>query len=404
MVKQLSFDEHSIARWQEYKRLCHERFWDDLQAWQLREVKRLLQDKIDEEFDIQIGASRYERTPHRRDERNGHRYRNYEILGGVVEELKIPRARKLDIRFSVFDMWERVQPRVVGALTTAYLMGRSASTAAQIIEAFGQSRFSRSYLQRLVKKFEQRLKRYRQRRITKRWPYVFIDGMVVPLKEVYLRNKVVIVAYGMNDDQEKELLGWVVADSEDEISVRSLLIDLKDRGLLMPELFISDESKGIRAALALEYPHVSRQLCVFHKVQNIQKHLRDIHHRKAIMREAGDIYQCSSTRKEALQRFHAFQKWWQKQEPEAVLLFSQRFEETLNYFNFPCYIQKSLRTTNPLEQYIGKVRDWTSRFGYFQGRANLDLALFTFVCFKSGELLPDYLDGTDLLKPTLFIA
>jgi len=44
----------------------------------------------------------------------------------------------------------------------------------------------------------------------------------------------------------------VVTNSEDEASVRSLLIDLKNRGLETPDLFTSD---GIRAALKLEYPH-----------------------------------------------------------------------------------------------------------------------------------------------------
>jgi len=173
----------------------------------LEEAKRILQDQINEEFEQQIGAARYERTERRRDERNGSRARSYEILGGRIEELKIPRARELNIRFTVFDMWERVQPRVVGEILTAYLLGKSAAAGSVIVEAFGQSRFSLTYLQRLVKRFEKRLKGWKERKIKKHWRYLFLDGMAVKVYDTYLKDKVVIFAYGMDDDNRAKLLG-----------------------------------------------------------------------------------------------------------------------------------------------------------------------------------------------------
>jgi len=100
MVKQLSFKGYSTEEWAEFKRYYDERFWEELERWKLQEANRLLQSQIYEEFDLQIGASRYQRTSRRRDERNGYRYRNYEILGGLLERLRIPRARRIDIRFS----------------------------------------------------------------------------------------------------------------------------------------------------------------------------------------------------------------------------------------------------------------------------------------------------------------
>jgi len=57
-----------------------------------------------EEFELQPGARRYKRTPDRRGERNGTRMRTYEIKAGRIADLVIPRARKLDIRFTVFEL------------------------------------------------------------------------------------------------------------------------------------------------------------------------------------------------------------------------------------------------------------------------------------------------------------
>ncbi|MFH1311717.1 MAG: IS256 family transposase [Candidatus Eisenbacteria bacterium] len=385
-------------------------FWDEVEAKALKEARDLLQGQINHEFELQVGASRYERTARRRDERNGSRPRTYEIRTGFIADLRIPRARKLDIRFTVFDKWERVEPKVLGAILKAYLLSRSSTCAQEIVEAFGQSRFSRSFLQRLTHQFEERLKEFRERRLGN-WPYVFIDGMGVKVWDTYLKDKVVIFAVGMDEEGRREVLGWVVSDSEDEMSVRGLLIDLKGRGLRSPELFISDESKGIMSGLKLEYPHAAWQSCAFHKVSGIQRSLEDISVRKEILREAGDIYELSESRREALKRFRRFCRRWKGREPRAVNLFARGFENTLSYFDFPRHMWVSLRTNNPMEQFIGKLRTWTARFNYFRGRANLNLAIFTYICHKSGDLVPECLhpesgnpEGVTRRKPTLFVA
>lgn len=294
--------------------------------------------------------------------------------------------RKLDIRFTVFEMQERVQPKVLAALLKAYLLSRSASCAVEMAQAFGQSRFSGSFLQRLVRGFEERLREYHRRKLQS-WPYVFIDGMGVTVRDVHLKDKVVIFAMGMDDEHCWGVLGWVVADREDEGSVRGLLIDLKARGLTSPQLFISDDSAGIVNALRVEYPHAQWQSCAFHKVSGIQLHLRHIANRKEILREAGDIYALSQTRTEAIRRFEAFRARWRRKEPEATRLFSRGFEDTLRYFDFPRHMWVYIRTNNPMEQFIGKLRDWTGRFNYFKGQTDLELAIYTYLCHKNGELV-----------------
>ena len=387
-MKRLDFGSYSSTEWEEFKRIHREMFWEELEEGTLREAKRILQEQVYEEFELQLGAKRFERTPGRRDERNGTRVRSYEITAGRIAELVIPRARKLDIRFTVFERWQRVQPKVLTALLKAYLLSRSASCAAEIAEAFGQSRFSRSFLRRLVSGFEERLHGY-HRRSLQNWPYVFIDGMAVKVRDVRMRDKMVIFAIGMDNERRWEVLGWVIADHEDECSVRGLLGDLKRRGLTDPKLFISDDASGILSALRVEYPRAKWQSCAFHKISAIQRHLKNISHRKEILRDAGDIYALSQTRTQAIRRFEAFRTKWRRREPEAVRLFVRGFEDTLRYFDFPRHMWISLYTNNPMEQFIGKLRTWTDRYNYFQGQTNLELSLYTYVCHKTGELVSD---------------
>ena len=404
-MNQLRFSNYSTTEWREFKKIHKEMFWQELELKNKKEAERMIQKQIYEEFNIRIGASMYERAPGKRqDKRNGYRHRSYEIKDGYMCGFKIPRARKLDIRFTVFDMWERVQPKVLSAMLKTALLARSSSCAQDIIEAFGHSRFSKGFLQKLVKRYENNLKKYLTRPLAKRYEYIFIDGMVVNVYDVYLKKKIVLFAMGMDRDKNKEILGWVVVSGEDENAVRSLLLDLKERGLEAPDLFITDESKGIIAALKLEYPHAKRQLCAFHKVNNVQAHLTDISNRKDIMREAMDIYKLSDSRKEAIKKFKLFRSHWKSKEQEAVRLFSRNFEDTLTYFDFPKEDRVSIYTTNPMEQFIGKIRSWTSKFNYFRGQGNLELTIYTYLCYKNEGLVPEAENQSILPKYTFIVA
>ena len=396
-LKELTFTGNSSTEWKEFNKIYHDVFWDKLNGHLAGECKRIMQTQINEEFNMQIGATKYERVSSRIDKRNGYRNRSYEVLGRYVDGLRIPRARNHKIHYSVFGLWERVESKVLQAMVTAYLLGKSARSAQDIIESFGQSRFSRTFLCKLVKGFEDRLKEYKDCKIDKRWSHIFIDGMAVKLYDTLLKDKVVIFALGMDKDRNMELLGWIITDEEDETSVRSLLINLKQRGLTTPKLFVTDGAKGIISAIQLEYLHTPWQLCSFHKIKNIQTSLKDLKNRKDMLREAGDIYQLSETKKNALKRLNQFKKNWQKKEYNAVRLFTKDFEHTLRYFDFPKDMWISIRTTNPVEQFIGKMRSWISKFNYFHGKINLELAMFTYLCYKKGELVPN----TNYQKDTL---
>ena len=392
MTNELNFKANSITEWREYKKIMKTMFWEEFETRRKEDARRMIQDQINEEFEMQIGALWHEkRSPIRKDDRNGYRSRSFEVMNGFIPSFAIPRARNIQITFSAFGLWERVQPRVLDAMLKAYLYSRGSGSTQEIIEAFGQSRFSKSFLQRLVKRFEYSLKEYHARKIDKSWPYVFIDGMVIKFYDgLELKERVVLIAMGMDHDKQTAILGWVTVRSEHETAVRSLVLYLKEKGLKTPDLFISDDAKGIIAALELEYPHVKRQLCAFHKINNINTHLLDKENRALMMRQAGDIYKLSSSRREAIERFGVFIKDWKQLEPEAVRLFRQGFERTLTYFDFPKEDWKSIYTSNPIEQQIGKLRDWLSRFNYFRGQTNLDLALYSYVHCKSGEELPSY--------------
>ncbi len=406
--KELDFNGNYTTRWFEVKRQFQEIFWEDLKANILKDVKATMQLQIHEEFEEQIGAKKYERAPgKRKDERSGRRFRTLETEYGFIQDLEIPRARNIDIRFTLFDKWQRIQPKVLKAMLYAYLLARSSLSASKIVHRFGNSKYSRSFFQKLAKRLEHSMDEWLNRPIEKKYPYVFIDGKEVKVYDSYLKKKVIIWAIGMDKDLNAELLGYVVADSESEQAVRSLLIDLQKRGLARPKLFISDDSKSIVAAVKLEYPHVEHQICAFHKMKNIQQYLQNIENRKEILEDASNIYEKAGNEKTALLMLKEFRKKWYKKEREAVKHFCSGFEKTLRYLKYPKEHWKSIYTNNPAESFISVMSSWTRKFKYFEGKRNLDLAIFTYFYSKHGDLVLTMNSEEKekaYEKPTLFIA
>jgi len=402
-MKQLNFDAHFRTRFQECKRQFQDRFWDEMHQQILRQVKQMIQGLIGAEFNAIIGAQPYERTQRRRTKRNGYYFRNLETRYGRIQDLKIPRARSLDVRFSLFDRWQQVESRVLNAMLQAYLLARSSRCAQQIIQSFDHSRFSRTFLQRLTHQFEEALQSWMNRPITKAWPYVFIDGMIVDVKELHLQKWCVLWAMGMDDQRNMEILGFLVLKTESQEGTERLLRDLLSRGLIPPRLIISDDSKAIEKGAAMVFPHTPQQGCIFHKVKATARYLRNLNNRKPFLRQAADIYLKAKNKRSLIKRLQNFKSRWKSKEPEAWRSLITGFERTITFLDFPKQHWSWIRTSNPMERFIEEVRDWTRRFGYFQGRGNLMTALFTCLCNKNPELVP-MLNATRIQKDTILSA
>ena len=186
-MQQLNFGCNSISEWQNFKTFYRKNFWQHIESMNMEINKIAIQELINEEFELQIGTQKYKRSDKRKSYRNGYRKRTFEVMNGYID-LIIPRARNIDIRFTIFDKWQRVQDKVLIAMTKAYLLGKSSACAQVIAESFGQSRFSRSFFQKLTKRFEKKLEGFKYRQIDN-WKYVFIDGMFVKVFDTYLKKR-----------------------------------------------------------------------------------------------------------------------------------------------------------------------------------------------------------------------
>lgn len=165
------------------------------------------------------------------------------------------------------------------------------------------------------------------------------------------------------------LLAWTRAESEDETSWQTFLEQLYQAGLTQENglaLLVADGSKGFRAAYENIYWTTPLQRCVFHKLRNLAQAFNlpanldrqaAYADRTRFLRSAAQIWQAPDEI-EARQRYVAFCRQWQSQQPKAIAMLSRDLNETLAFYSvleqaarcgqdWPPHL---LRTTSPLER------------------------------------------------------
>ena len=370
--------------------------FDDFEKKAHRAIKKLIQDGIYEEFNVQIGADRYKRTNSRLDTRKGDYERFFTTTFGT-SLIKIPRTRsnKTDIIYSLFDKYQRRQKKFDNMVVLSMILGLSTRKQRKFFKAFIGDAVSHATASKLINNLEYELREFRTRRIEDKYKYLLVDGIWVHIKEKTIRKRPILFVLGITEDNKKELLAFKLARGETEAEVTALLNDLYRRGLEGKnlKLIASDGAEGIKAGITMVYPYAKWQLCSTHKLRNLSKNLKHKRkHRKKIMPQASRIYK-AETKKEAIRRFDIFCKKWQKIEPYAVRCFERHFYNTLSFYDF-VEDRNFISTTNHLERDLEEVRRRIKIQGYFKNEKSLNLWTFGIISqIREGqqpESMPNY--------------
>lgn len=337
---------------------------DHLSKVVLSTVEETLNGLLDAEADQMCGARRYERSPARVDTRAGHYERQLHTKAGEVT-LKVPKLRSLPFESAIIERYRRREISVEEALVQMYLAGVSVRRVEDITEALWGTRVSPSTVSELNQKIAGNIEQWRNRPISGRHAYVFLDG--IWLKRSWggeFKNVSILVAIGVNEDGNRDVLGVMEGAKEDKASWVAFLRYLKERGLTGVLLFISDKCLGLIESLAEFFPTASWQRCAVHfyrnvwtavpssKVREVAAMLKAIHaqeDRQAAREKAAAVV--AKLREMKLAR--------------AAELLATGVEETLQYFQFPSQHWRSLRTNNPLERLMREIRRRTRVVGAF---------------------------------------
>ncbi len=232
-------------------------------------VAWLYQALIDAEATEVIGAEPHERSIARTTRRNGHRSRTLSSKAGDLE-LKIPKLRKGSFFPSVLERRRRIDQALYAVVMEAYVHGVSTRKVDDLVQALGiEAGISRSEVSRICAEMDTELEAFRQRPLDHvGFPYVFCDATYVKARVGgRVVSRAVVVATGVTETGDREVLGLSIGDSEDKAFWTEFLQSLRARGLGGVQLVVSDHHLGLKGAIAKVFVGASWQRCRVHYVE-----------------------------------------------------------------------------------------------------------------------------------------
>lgn len=327
-------------------------------------IETTLNTLLDEQADRIAGAGRYERSEERRDTRAGHYERKLHTRAGEVT-LRMPKLRTLAFETGIIERYKRREASVEEALIEMYYAGVSMRRVEDITEALWGSRVSPSTVSALNQKLAVRLEEWRNRPLTGEYPYVYLDGIYLRRNWAgEVRNISMLVAFGVNREGFREVLGVMEGGREDEASWLAFLRHLKARGLAGVKYIVSDKCLGLVESLGQVFPEAQWQRCAVHFYRNVfAKTPKDKIRVVADMLKAIHAQESeSAAREKAMQVIAGMQAVKLK---DAANIVREGIEETFAFYRFPREHWRKIRTNNPMERVMKEIRRRTNVVGAF---------------------------------------
>jgi len=225
-------------------------------------IRHTLVTILEEEVNEFIQAALYQRTPERRDYRNGYYMRDLVTTVGEVEDLEVPRTRK-GFRTQLFERYHRRQEDLDESICEMFVQGISTAQVGEVVEALIGNHPSPSTVSRVFHSLEEEFEQWKTRPLKAHYLYVFADGTYFSVIYDQQGCKMPILAVvGIDEEGKREVLAFCTGERENQNAWEDLLENLKSRGVETIDLWITDGNKAMLNAIAAKFPTSNRQRCI----------------------------------------------------------------------------------------------------------------------------------------------
>lgn len=284
-------------------------------------------------------------------------------MGSGTVEVSAPRVndkREGEKFFSkILPPYMRKSPKVESLLPLLYLKGLSTNDFHSALGEFlgeGTLGLSPASIVKLKKIWEAEFDEWSKRPITKKYAYIWADGVNMAIRLGEDHKLCLLVIIGVTEDGEKELLAVEGGHRESTDSWLAVMRSLVARGLSAPMLAIGDGALGFWAALRTckGFEKTREQRCWVHKIANVLDKLP-----KRLQPKAKELLHemMRAETKAASEKEHdLFGRLYSEKYPKAVDCLAKDWSVLTTYFDFPAAHWLHLRTTNPIESSFATVK------------------------------------------------
>jgi putative transposase len=329
-------------------------------------TKNVLETALNEELTEHLGYDRHRAGPGRPsvNVRNGARSKT--VISDAAGEVRIdvPRDRDGTFEPQIVKKRQRRLSDVDEIVLSLYAKGlTTGEISAHFAEIYGAS-ISKETVSRITEKVVAEMAEWATRPLDTVYVAVFIDAIVVKVRDGQVANRPVYAAIGVTVEGCKDVLGlWAGTGGEGARFWMSVLTDLKNRGVKDVFFVVCDGLKGLPDVVGNVWPLAIVQTCIIHLIRNTFR-LTSRRDSDAIKRDIRPIYTAPTADAASAALDELEQKWGDKY-AAMIRLWRNAWNEFIPFLDYDTEIRTVICSTNAIESLNARYRRAVRARGHF---------------------------------------
>jgi transposase-like protein len=296
--------------------------------------------------------------------RNGTRAKTVltESTGRV--EIDVPRDRAGSFEPQIVRKRQRRLNGVDEIVLSLYAKGlTTGEISAHFAEIYGAS-LSRETISRITDKVIEEMNDWAVRPLDEIYAAVFIDAIVVKVRDGQVANRPFYAAIGVTLEGDKDILGlWAGTGGEGAKFWMSVLTDLRNRGVRDVFFVVCDGLKGLPEVVSNVWPQAIVQTCIIHLIRNTFR-LTSRRYWDEIKRDIKPIYTAVNATA-ARDAFDELADKWGQRYPAVIRLWDNAWAEFIPFLDYDIEIRRVICSTNAIESLNARYRRAIKARGHF---------------------------------------
>jgi putative transposase len=235
--------------------------------------------------------------------------------------------------------------------------------SAHFAEIYGAS-VSKETVSRITDRVVEEMSDWSVRPLDEVYAAIFIDAIVVKVRDGQVANRPVYAAIGVSLDGERDILGlWASPGGEGAKFWMSVLTDLRNRGVRDVFFVVCDGLKGLPEVVGNVWPQAIVQTCIIHLIRNTFR-LTSRRDWDALRRDVKPIYTAVNAGA-ARDAFDQLAEHWGHRYPAVVRLWDNAWDEFIPFLDYDVEIRRVLCSTNAIESLNARYRRAIKARGHF---------------------------------------
>src|SRR3954451_11353580 len=234
-------------------------------------TKNVLETALNEEMTEHLGHEK-NRAAEGRDStnvRNGTRPKTVLTHATGQVDLEVPRDRDGTFEPVIVRKRQRRLGEVDEIVLSLYARGLTTGEIAAHFEQIYGASVSKETVSRITDKVLEEMQAWSTRPLNEVYAAIFIDAIMVKVRDGQVANRPVYAAIGVTLAGEKDVLGlWAGTGGEGAKFWMSVLTDLRNRGVKDTFFVVCDGLKGLPEVVGNVWPQAIVQTCIIHLIRN----------------------------------------------------------------------------------------------------------------------------------------